>query len=114
MDALYSVSLLLSFIAGGLAVILSVYERISHNRMRAIASTDDDQFQALKRSLAVLVFAASAALAVSVLVHLTWGHGPNTAEALALGEFVRVHPAFLVAAILALGAAALHFFVPKS
>jgi hypothetical protein len=47
-------------------------------------------------------FLALAMGVVSFTVHLGFGHGPSTLEPMALGRFLRVHPAYDLVAVLSL------------
>ncbi len=91
MDTLYSLTLLISLVSGGLAIVLSI----------------------LSRSPRVLIILAIAALTVSVLVHFAAGHRPGTPEAVSLPEFLHLHPAFIIAALLPAIAATLKRLRPS-
>jgi hypothetical protein len=106
MDTLHSLFLLLSLVAGALAVALSILmrwptgQRLLHLTLQGKWSPG--------HGLAVSILVALSALGVSVVVHLAWGHRPGSPAALPLLEFLRIHPAFIAVASLPLVALALY------
>ena len=88
MDTIYSTSLLVSLGCGGLALLLAIRFRLAAQPVAA------------RRIPAVLLTIAFAALLVSFVVHLIWGHGRGTPDALAFADFLRIHPSFLTAVAL--------------
>jgi hypothetical protein len=89
MDMLYTSSLLLALIAGGVGLVLG----IATSRVRGSVSS--------LPNWALFALAISAlALAVSISAHFIWGHGSSSAEPMRFVRFVELHPALLVAAII--------------
>ena len=86
MDFLYSAALLISLIAGCTGLLLGLTVIVSA-RSRSVLSS----------AALFSVRLATICLAVSVLVHWFWGHGPASPEPMTLNSFVDAHPAFLVA-----------------
>jgi len=97
MDTLYSLSLLVSLLTGALSALLALWSlpavnaRLPRNLRLA---------RPLHRMVGSALFVAWAALLVSVVVHLRWGHRPGGPEALPLRDFLLIHPSFVVAALL--------------
>ena len=113
MDALYSFSLLLSLASSGAAVLWGLVRLVARRDSPRWAG---GQLRRVRPSGARasslgwgLVTCAAAALAVSVLVHARWGHGPGSAEPMGFAELVQAHPSFLWAVAMASLAAALTF-----
>lgn len=93
MDLLYSYSLLMSMIFGGVSVLIG-----------AIAALRQGSGQRLVRLGSSAVAVALLSLVVSIVVHRHWGHGPTSAEPMELARFVGSHAGFLAAsAIIGLG-----------
>ena len=105
MDTVYSVSLLVSLLAGILSTGLSAALRLPG--LIGLLSAEPGVRARLRRGLMACVFVAYVALACSLAVHFIWGHQPGSAEALRFTEFFRIHPSFLVAAVLPAVAVAL-------
>ncbi len=99
MDTLYSVSLMLSLIAGGVGVVFASLILIGR-RLRRVKSSEYQSFlfSRLKRIAWWLVLFALAALLISLLIHRVWGHGHGSIEAMDSVTFLKAHPAFFVAA----------------
>jgi len=94
---LYSITLLLSLVAGGLAVAAAV-AGLLRPRREATASF---------RAKAVAQGLATAAIVLGLIsagVHLIGGHGPESSEPMQIIEFVRGHPTYPLAAVLAAAA----------
>jgi len=92
MDQIYSLTLLVTLIAGGLSTTLALYLRF---RQGAYSRW---------RRAAVLAGITSWVMAgISIAVHVAYGHRPGTPDALCPVDFVSIHPAYLLA--LALGGA---------
>lgn len=94
MDLTYSLTLLASLLLGGLALALATVGGLLARRGREGAGRWLARARRASRG-------ALALAAVSLTVHLAFGHSPGSPEALSPGAFLAVHPAFLVA--LALG-----------
>jgi hypothetical protein len=113
MDALYSFSLLLSLASSGAAVLWGLVRLVARRGSPRGAGGHLRRMRpsgARASSLGWgLVTCAAAALAVSVLVHARWGHGPASVEPMGSAELVQAHPAFLWAAGTAMLAAVLAF-----
>ena len=92
MDALHSLTLLISLLCGAAGVGIRW-------RPRAAGAANGVGRLAVRVALV-----AWAALGLSVVVHFVWGHGPGTPDALPPLQFVRQHPAFVVAALMPLAA----------
>lgn len=99
MDNLYSLSLLVSLIAGSLGVI-----------MGAIAAFSNGPKKTVLRIGLASTLSGMAALAVSVLVHRYWGHGPGSLEPMAWGAFLEFHTAFTVAGVLLAAGLAVYWY----
>ena len=87
MDILYSCSLLIALLAGGVAVLLGIL---------AVLRIGPDWLRVAGMSAVAL---AVLGLVTSVAVHRHWGHGPASAEPMDAARFVSSHPGFLVASI---------------
>ena len=93
MDTLYSLSLLVSLLAGGAGLVLSALTAVSSRPLPWKI-----------RHCLLVTLVGIAALAVSVSVHRFWGHGPASAEPMAGQQFLGEHTAFVVSgAVLAAG-----------
>lgn len=86
-DSVYSATLLVSLVAGGLGLAAAV----------ALAA---GIAKGAHRAVGAAAVAGWACLLVSLAVHLGWGHTPGTPRALPPVAFLREHVAFLVAALL--------------
>ncbi len=96
MDSIYWASLLISLLAGALAVLLgflSLRPSMAARLPRLLQSATKR-----RRIAALAIVVAVASLLVSVGVHITWGHRPGTPEGLAVFEFLEVHTSYLFAA----------------
>ena len=89
MDTVYSSTLLVSLVLGGVAVLLGLYARF-----RSAPSSPAGR---LARGA---VLFATLSLVVSVVVHWIWGHGPSSLEPMTAGPFIQNHAAFLVSGLL--------------
>lgn len=89
MDLIYSGSLLISLVAGGLGLAVGLLVTIGQPRPFF-----------LRAGLAI-VSAALACLGISVGVHWFWGHGAGSLEPMGTAAFSSSHPAFGVGALLA-------------
>ena len=87
MDSIYSLSLLLSLIAGGLGAAIF-----------ALVATQPEQVRKIgpRVALAALACGATAMLSgvISVLVHLVFGHGSDSIAPMTMSEFFRHHNAY--------------------
>lgn len=84
MDLLYSSTLLLSLIAGGAAILLSLVR--------------------WPRVAGFLTMIGTLSLVVSVAVHWIWGHGQSSPEPMTIGSFVANHMAFVWTGVVVLSA----------
>jgi len=97
MDDLYSLSLLVSLLTGALSALIAL------SSLPAVGARLPESLRlvrALRRMVRPILFVAFAALLVSVVTHLVWGHRPGTPEALPPRDFLMIHPSFVVAALL--------------
>lgn len=88
MDLLYSLSLLISLICGGLGCLiggLATFGR--HISLRLV-----------RLGLAATAVAA-VSLVTSIVVHRHWGHGSNAIEPMAIARFAGSHTGFLAAIV---------------
>lgn len=93
MDLLYSLSLLLALIGGGIGGALAAWSWAKGARGAS-----------LRRWATAMLGCAGLSLLVSVGVHAYWGHGPASAEPMGAATFMAIHPSFVVAGgILLLG-----------
>ena len=105
-DPLYSISLLVSLVCGGAAALWDVARMVSG--MRELGSREagapkgapSSGVPGTSRASRFLTAVAVTALALSVVVHARWGHGPASSEPMGLGELFSAHPAFLWVAML--------------
>lgn len=113
MDSIYSLSLLVSLLSGASSFLLSALALVP--RLPA-ALPRCLRLEPKRRRLARLaLYLSLLSLLISVTVHLLWGHRPGTPDGLAIPEFLRVHPSYLVAAGLpTLSALLLGFTEPRS
>lgn len=93
MDAVYSLSLLISLVAGTLGATIFILVAAQSSRPRKFGA---------KLALAAIVFGATALLfgMISVLVHLNFGHGRNSDAAMTTLEFFGHHKAYWLVLIL--------------
>jgi ABC-type uncharacterized transport system permease subunit len=89
MDSLYSMTLLaaLALAVGGAAAGAFAVVRPSARLQRITLGS---------------AFLALAMGVISFAVHLHFGHGPTTLEPMALGRFLRIHPAYGIVVVLSL------------
>jgi len=91
-DAIYSGSLWVALIAGGAAVLGGLaHLPVSHPGWLPAAL----RTAGLRRMTLGATVASVGALLLSWVVHFAWGHGPSSSEALGVGAFFRIHPAYL-------------------
>ncbi|REJ74489.1 MAG: hypothetical protein DWQ36_20520 [Acidobacteria bacterium] len=102
MHALYSVSLLISFACGGVAIVLA-----------ALAWPRTGAAPGLARLAFSSALLGAAALALSVVVHWNAGHGAGSSEPMQAAELSRAHPAFLVALLIHAAAAGAAFLAGR-
>ena|SRR5688572_10125517 len=84
MDFIYSCSLFVSLVAGSLAVLIGVLAIVRNG-------------PSLIRAGLSAVSLSTLALAISVVVHWRWGHGPASAEPMGVARFLGSHTAFAAA-----------------
>ena len=89
MDFLYSCSLLISLVAGSAAVLTGMLAILRRGPGSSL----------IRAGLSAAALAAFG-LVVSVAVHWRWGHGPTSAEPMALTRLVGSHTGFLLAVII--------------
>ena len=89
MDSVYDVTLLMSLAGGAAALAFALLAR-----MQAGPAPD------LAGWVLPAAFGAWFSFLMSVTVHLVWGHAPGSPQALSPVEFLREHPAFIVAALI--------------
>jgi hypothetical protein len=92
-DELYAGSLLLSLLAGTVALVAGLVGRVRRDRNPRWSPLAGWPIQV-----------AWVALFISLATHLGWGHTPGGPHALPTVEFLREHSSFLVAAALPIGA----------
>jgi hypothetical protein len=85
-ESLYSLTLLISFLLGGIALVASLLAR-----MRPALGPR------MVRVARLMSGAAWIAVLVSVAVHLWWGHAPGGPSALGPAGFLREHFSFIIA-----------------
>lgn len=85
MDTTYSLLLAASLVSGGSALAGALWSRLQRLPQR------------LDRIIWLLAILALLFDVMSFVVHLAFGHTPGTETAMAALEFVREHPAFIVA-----------------
>ena len=93
MDSIYSLSLLLSLIAGGTGAAMFIL--VAALPARAQKSSLNPALLALGCGLAAVLFGAT-----SLLVHLVFGHGPGTAEPMTIEQFFEHHKAYWLVLVL--------------
>ena len=86
-DHFYSAALLLSLVAGGASLTLALAGALGRLRRP-------------RRPALIAAVTAWIALALSLVIHLGWGHTPGTPSALALVPFLEEHRSFVMALIL--------------
>ena len=93
MDSIYSLSLLLSVVAGGLGAALFIL---------VAAQPSQPRIPGPKAALAAFVFGVTAVSfgIISVLVHLVFGHGPESDAPMTTVEFFWHHKAYWLVLIL--------------
>lgn len=89
MDLLYSYTLLISVILGGVSVLIGGIAMLGHGSGRNL----------VRLGLSAVAFAVLS-LATSVAVHRHWGHGPTSAEPMGFARFAGSHAGFLVASVI--------------
>ena len=107
MDTLYSLSLLVSLLGGGASILCGLAAHFSLKSSVASAELPLTASKPLRFTKAALCLAGLAGIAglTSAVVHWLLGHGARSAEPMAVGDFVRAHPAFIWAgALLSIGA----------
>lgn len=97
MDPLYTTTLLISLLTSGGALLLGVVGTLSRVSRPGLDATGR-----------ILAWIATISLAVSIGVHWPFGHGAGSPEPMGPARFGSEHPAFLLAAVLAITAALLN------
>ena len=101
MDTIYSLSLLVSFAAGIIALILALTLFMKRPQLGPC------RLQSFRRALMVIIGVALIALFISLAVHVVFGHPGGSEQALGFIEFFSIHPSYLIAAALPLVAGVL-------
>lgn len=101
MDSLYSMSLLVAFAAGIVALILAMSLFIKRPRPQP------HRLLSFWHAILAIIAICVVAMLVSLAAHLLGGHRPGSSQALGVMDFFAVHPAYLVVAVLPLAAAVL-------
>jgi hypothetical protein len=91
LDGIYSISLLISWIAAGLGIII------------LSAAVFSRKVQVSERLAVVCWVVPVFFLGISMVTHVFGGHRPGTPNALSPLAFLGAHPGFLIAAALAVG-----------
>ncbi|MGD9265443.1 MAG: hypothetical protein PVJ71_06675 [Lysobacterales bacterium] len=101
MDTIYSLTLLVSFAAGIIALILALTLFMKQPQLGPC------RLQSFRRALAVIIGVALITLFISLGIHLVFGHPGGSEQALGFIGFFSIHPSYLVAAALPLSAGVL-------
>jgi hypothetical protein len=96
MDTIYSLTLLVSFAAGIIALILALTLFMKQPQLGPC------RLQSFRRALTVIISVAFIALFISIGIHVVFGHSGGSEQALGFVEFFNIHSSYLVAAALPL------------
>jgi hypothetical protein len=101
-DALYTISLLVSLAAGSVSLVLGLYALFTLGGAPSKGSAHPSAPKAFRSvRIATDLFALGGVSGLtSLLVHWFWGHGKNTVAPMTVNELIRAHPSFLVAGLL--------------
>lgn len=105
MDMLYAITLIVAMAAGALALLMNIFVLLQGDARMTSTAPIWRVLHSQRVAAGALVLGALS-LAISVVVHSRWGHGPATAAPMDLRRLIAEHEAFpTVTAILALGLA---------
>jgi hypothetical protein len=109
METLYAITLLLAMVAGAIAILtnlLGLLKRDAHLR-----PADGVLKVLLSHRLANAALGLGVvSLAISIVVHSRWGHGPGTVAPLDFGRLLSEHESFPIVGAMLLLALVLAFF----
>lgn len=98
MDILYSLTLFISLATGVMALLLALALYIKQPQPQPC------RLASFRYAMLAIICISIVALFVSLGVHIVSGHRPGSPQALGIGGFFTIHPAYLVAMALPLAA----------